>query len=975
MADSTGQVISHYRILGKLGEGGMGVVYRALDTRLDRQVALKVLPDAVVNDPERKWRFVREAKAASALNHPNIVTIYDIDQAPLGKGAAVDFIAMEYVEGTTLDRVLVQRRLTVEEALGFATQIAGALAAAHAAGIVHRDVKPANVMITPTGQVKMLDFGLAKLFEVRGPGSEAVSSPDSLAATITGATAAPGTRQGTVLGTLAYMSPEQAQGKPVDARSDVFSLGQVVYEMFAGKRVFQGDSNLMTLASILRDPAPPLKAARPDAPEEVERIVARALEKKPEDRYPSAVEMRDDLAACQARRFAPVSRAAPKARRPGIVLGVALVLAAALGALGWYLVRESRVRRAREVDIPEINRLAESGNVIAALQLARETERYVPDEVKRLRRASWAPVSVKTEPSGADVSFNAYLGADSDWQSLGRSPIEPVRLPFGYYRWRVSKEGFQTVETVSYPEPLTVRLDPPAAIPPGMVRVPGGTFQYRSSQPVALAGYWLDKYEVTNRQFKEFVDRGGYQKKDFWKQPFARDGRTLAWEEAMAEFKDSTGRPGPSTWELGAYLEGHADYPVNGVSWYEAAAYAAFAGKSLPTIYHWYNAAGIGAFSDVLKVSNFDGKGPAPAGSHRGLTPWGAYDMAGNVKEWCWNATGDRRYIPGGAWSDPGYMFSAVDAQLPFDRSATNGLRCVKYTAPVPDVQTASVERLTRDYSRERPASDEAFRIYRGFYAYDKMPLNAAIESTDDSSPYWRQEKIVFDAAYGRERVAAYLFLPRNAAPPYQTVVYFPSSLALAATSSQDLEMRVYDFVIRSGRAVLYPIYKGTYERRNPSQRDGPNENRDLVIQWSKDLGRSLDYLETRPDIDREKFAYFGLSLGSITALPLVAVEDRFKTAVLLAGGLPFDPRLPEIEPLNFAPHIRIPVLLLGGRQDFLHPVDTAQVPLMRFLGTPEKDKRHIIFEGGHAPLRVQVLIKDILDWLDRYLGPVKTQS
>ena len=971
MAETTGQVISRYRILGKLGEGGMGVVYRAVDTRLDRQVALKLLPAEAVEDPERKWRFIREAKAASALNHPNIVTIYDIDSAPLGEGEPVDFIAMECVEGTTLDRVLGERRLTVDEALGFATQIAGALAAAHSAGIVHRDVKPANVMITPAGQVKILDFGLAKLLEVRGPGSSADPSPDSLAATITGATAAPGTRQGTVLGTLAYMSPEQAQGKPVDARSDIFSLGEVVYEMFAGKRAFQGDSNLMTLAAILRDPAPPVKTARPDAPEEIERILARALEKKPEDRYPSAVEMRDDLATCQARRLAPVSQAPSKARRPGVFLGAALVLAA-VGALGWYLVRESRVRRAREVDIPEISRLTETGNLAAALRLARETERYAPDDVRRLRHASWAPVSVKTEPPGAEVSFNAYLGPDSDWQSLGRSPIDPVRLPFGYYRWRISKEGFQTVETVSSPKPLTIQLDPTGSIPPGMVRVPGGSFQYRSSRPVTLAGYWLDKYEVTNRQFKEFVDRGGYQKKEYWKEPFVRDGRTLTWEEAMAEFKDSTGRPGPSTWELGAYPEGHADYPVNGVSWHEAAAYAAFAGKSLPTIYHWYNAAGIGIFSDILKVSNFDGKGPAPVGSHRGLTPWGAYDMAGNVKEWCWNAAGDRRYLPGGAWSDPGYMFSAVDAQPPFDRSATNGFRCVKYTAPVPDEQTASVERLTRDYSRETPASDEAFRIYRGFYAYDKTPLNAAIESTDDSSPYWRQQKIVFDAAYGRERVPAYLFLPRNARPPYQTVVYFPSSSALTATSSQDVEMRVYDFVIRSGRAVLYPIYKGTYERRNASP-GGPNEDRDMVIQWSKDLGRSLDYLETRPDIDRGKFAYFGLSLGSITALPIVAVEDRFKTAVLLAGGLPFDRKLPEIEPLNFAPRIRIPVLLLGGRQDFVHPLDTAQVPLLHFLGTPEKDKRHVIFEGGHAPLRVQVLIKDILDWLDRYLGPVKT--
>src|SRR5207247_9120466 len=198
----------------------------------------------------------------------------------------------------------------------------------------------------------------------------------------------------------------------------------------------------------------------------------------------------------------------------------------------------------------------------------------------------------------------------------------------------------------------------------------------------------------------------------------------------MTEFRDATGRRGPSTWALGTYAEGQEDYPVGGVSWYEAAAYAEFAGKSLPTIYHWYNAAGADIiFAEILQLSNFSGKGPARVGTYQGLSPYGSYDMAGNVKEWCWNETGGKRYILGGAWSDPGYFFAEPEAQSPFDRSATNGLRCVRYSAPPPEALTRSIEAVSRAFSKETPASAEVFRIYRGFYAYDRTPLDAKTES------------------------------------------------------------------------------------------------------------------------------------------------------------------------------------------------------------------------------------------------------
>ena len=263
-----GDTLGHYRIEARLGEGGMGVVYKAHDSHLHRSVALKVLPPEKVADPERKRRFVREARAASALNHPNIVTVHDIDQSD-----GVDFIAMEYVEGKTLDKTIGRRGLKLDLALKYAIQIADALAKAHAAGIVHRDLKPGNVMVTEDGRVKVLDFGLAKLTETTaGPEDETRTERQS-------------TELGVIVGTASYMSPEQAEGKKVDARSDIFSFGSLLYEMLTGRRAFRGDTPALTLAAILKEEPPALSTIAKDISRELGRIVARCLRKDPNRRF------------------------------------------------------------------------------------------------------------------------------------------------------------------------------------------------------------------------------------------------------------------------------------------------------------------------------------------------------------------------------------------------------------------------------------------------------------------------------------------------------------------------------------------------------------------------------------------------------------------------------------------------------------------------------------------------------------------
>ncbi len=323
MSAMTSRTLFHYEILEKVGEGGMGVVFKARDTRLDRLVALKLLPADKVSDFERKRRFFQEARAASALNHPNIVTIYDIED-----DGVHSCIVMEYVPGRTLHQVIARRGLPPAEAIRCAIQIADALGRAHAAGIVHRDLKPGNVMITEDGRAKVLDFGLAKLTERENDG------PLALTETLNARTA-----EGAILGTVAYMSPEQAEGRKIDCRSDIFSFGAVLYEMVAGRRAFEGESPLSTLAAILHKEPQPLNQLVEGSPRDLEKIIARCLRKDPARRFQLIDDVRIALedAAEEPAEIAPQ----PAPRRGALTAGIAAAAAAA-GFLLAYLLTPAR---------------------------------------------------------------------------------------------------------------------------------------------------------------------------------------------------------------------------------------------------------------------------------------------------------------------------------------------------------------------------------------------------------------------------------------------------------------------------------------------------------------------------------------------------------------------------------------------------------------------------------------------------------
>ena len=970
-----------YRLEREVGRGGMATVFLAHDLKHDRSVALKVLHPEVAAALGAE-RFLREIRIAAHLQHPHILTLIDSGEIPRpdGMGPGLLYYVMPYVEGETLRARLTRvGKLSPTDTARILQEVLDALTHAHGLGIVHRDIKPENIMLAGRHALVM-DFGVAKA------ASAAAATDTASSGTLTAL--------GLAIGTPTYMAPEQAAGQAaVDGRADLYAVGVMAYEMLVGQPPFMGTTPQAILAAHVTQTAPPIAARRPDLATPFAMAIMRCLEKEPAARWQTADELLAHLEAfatpgsgVTATGLNRLAQAA-RSQRPARIVA-AIVVVVIIGAGAWFgPARQLGQRRwAREQGIPQLLALADLGQWDSAYTLARLVEAANPrDSLFRALRPKFARrVNVHTNPPGAIVWRRDYAAPDSAWVRLGKTPLDSVLLALSgsgalylnANRLRIELPGYRTLDLVGIPfRDSVIALDRDSALPPEMVRIAGGPLDvffpgFEHIKPIALGDYLMDRFEVTNGEFKRFVDGGGYRRRELWDYPFVKDGRVIPWGQGVARMTDRTGRPGPSTWEAGDYPTGQQHHPVAGVSWYEAAAFAKFAGKSLPTVFHWNHAASVYNSAWIVPASNFSGQGTVPVGSTRGISAYGTYDMAGNVREWCLNASGNERFILGGGWNDEPYEFTDAYTQAPFDRSPTNGIRLVKYPAAEPNLSLAGapLQRAWRDFFKARPVTDAVFAAYRRMYEYDRTPLHAKVMETVDEGD-WTRELVRMNAAYAGDSLLVYLYLPKRGVKPYPALVYFPGSNAIGDHAPQNLQVRAIDYIIKSGRAVLYPIYKGTYQRSDSLKtdvQDTTNFYRDHVVMWAKDLRRGVDYLETRPEVGTGRLAYYGVSWGGAMGGLMPAVEPRIKVSALLVAGLDFEPARPEVDPINFLPRIRVPTLMINGRYDFFFPLETSQIPMFRRLGTPPDQKRHVVEEGSHFVLRAR-LIQEVLTWLDKY--------
>ena len=657
-----------FRIERELEGGGMSRLFVAVEASLNRHVVVKLLPPEFANEVSAA-RFKKEVEVAAQLQHPHILPVLSA-----GARDGLLYYIMPYVHGESLrHRIMREGQLPVADAMRILLEIADALATAHAAGIVHRDIKPENILLEGKHAV-LADFGIARALVQSRTGGGLTST-------------------GSSVGTPGYMSPEQFSGDAIDASTDIYALAVVGYEMLAGHQPFTGGTAQALLRAHLTATPRPLSDIRPEVSRRVSDALARAMAKTPRERFTSATEFAEAIEPSANRPSRPTMAALRSPFALRIAAAVGIVAIAITAFLAWTRGRVSPETAALIATLADSGKMDDIAAALAGASLSdRRLEGSASKFIGKQAIVSSNPNTMVTLTRA--TPFTTFASRDPAWQ--GTPSGDSASLIAGEYVLRAPVGATDTLTLLVNVRPgsnpaVVIQLPPPDSSAAAMRVVSAGP----SPTGAVVDAFLIDRSEVSNAEFQRFIASGGYRTESLWPGTMTVGGAPLPRAQALARFVDRSGLPGPRFWTSGRFVDGQADHPVVGITWYEAAAYAAWSGKALPTAAQWWRAALGGGESifpwgrdgaNIDVRANLDGTGTRGRGTMPlGMSPFGAEHMAGNAREWLADSTqgGDRRIVVGGSWQDPSYMFERSHAEA-FSPGFSNDAIGFRLVRPLP---------------------------------------------------------------------------------------------------------------------------------------------------------------------------------------------------------------------------------------------------------------------------------------------------